>query len=147
MKTTLGSLAVTAICLAPVAASADAQTRDFVVNAVTELFIERDLTAIDRYWAEDYAQRNPMFPSGRDVIRGLFANLPAEFTYEIGMVIAEGDLVAIQARYSGIGPTPLIVVDIFRVEDGLIAEHWDVVQPEVLETASGLPMFEPMSSR
>jgi predicted SnoaL-like aldol condensation-catalyzing enzyme len=60
------------------------------------------------------------------------------------MVIAEDDMVAIHGRYTGIAPTPLIVVDIFRVEDGKIAEHWDVLQAEVLETASGLPMFEPM---
>ena len=98
-------------------------------------------------WAEDYAQRNPMFPSGRDVIKGLFGNLPPDFKYEIGMVIAEGDMVAIHGRYSGLGPKPLIVVDIFRVENGLIAEHWDVLQEEVRDTASGLPMFEPMQSQ
>lgn len=126
-------------------AFAQTSTRDFVVTAITELFIDRDLTAIDRYWAEDYIQRNPMFPSGRAVIREAFANLPPAFKYEIGMVIAEGDLVAIHGRYSGLGPKPLIAVDIFRVEDGKIAEHWDVLQEEVLETASGNPMFEPMN--
>lgn len=111
---------------------------------MTELFIERDITAIDRYWAEDYQQRNPFFASGADVIRGLFGNLPPDFRYEMGMVIADQDLVAIHGRYTGLGPQPLIVVDIFRVEDGLIAEHWDVVQEEVTDTASGLPMFEPL---
>jgi predicted SnoaL-like aldol condensation-catalyzing enzyme len=125
-------------------ASAEASNKDFVVQAITELFIDRDLTAIDRYWAEDYIQRNPLFPSGSAVIREAFANLPEGFRYEIGMVIAEGDLVAIHGRYSGLAPVPLIVVDIFRVEDGLIAEHWDVMQEEVLDTASGNPMFEPM---
>jgi predicted SnoaL-like aldol condensation-catalyzing enzyme len=118
--------------------------KELVVKAITELFIERDLTAIDRYWTEEYLQRNPLFPSGREVIRQAFSNLPPDFRYEIGMVIAEGDLVAIHGRYSGLGPEALIVVDIFRVEDGRIAEHWDVGQPEVLDTASGLPMFEPM---
>jgi predicted SnoaL-like aldol condensation-catalyzing enzyme len=125
-------------------ALAESSNKDFVVNAVTELFINRDVTAVDRYWAEDYQQRNPLFPSGSAVIREAFANLPPGFKYEIGMVIAEDDMVAIHGRYTGIAPTPLIVVDIFRVEDGKIAEHWDVLQAEVLETASGLPMFEPM---
>lgn len=136
-----------ALALSTIAAPAFAQesNKDFVVKAVTELFIDRDLTAIDRYWAEDYIQRNPLFPSGSAVIREAFANLPPAFKYEIGMVIAEGDLVAIHGRYSGLGPKPLIVVDIFRVEDGKIAEHWDVMQEEVLETASGNPMFEPMN--
>lgn len=135
-----------ALALSPFAAPAMAQTSnaDFVVNAVTELFIERDLTAIDRYWADSYMQRNPGLASTSTVLKEALRDMPEGLTYEIGMVIAEGDLVAIHGRYSGWGPTPLIVVDIYRVENGLIAEHWDVGQEEVLDTASGLPMFEPM---
>lgn len=125
-------------------AMAQPTNKDFVVQAVTELFINGDVTAIDRYWAEDYIQRNPMFPSGSAFIKEAFSTMPPGFKYEIGMVIAEEDLVAIHGRYTGFGPKPLIVVDIFRVEDGKIAEHWDVGQEEVLETASGNPMFEPM---
>jgi predicted SnoaL-like aldol condensation-catalyzing enzyme len=78
------------------------------------------------------------------VLKDALKDMPADMTYEIGMVIAEGDLVAIHGRYTGWGPTPLIVVDIYRIENGKIAEHWDVGQDEVLETVSGLPMFEPM---
>ncbi|MDR9483906.1 MAG: nuclear transport factor 2 family protein [Sediminimonas sp.] len=133
-----------AVAAVPASAIADAATKDFVVNAVTELFIEGDVEAIDRYWAEDYIQHNPMFPSGRGVIKDLFGNMPPSFKYEMGMVIADDDLVAIHARYTGLGPKPLVAVDIFRVEDGRIAEHWDILQEEVQETASGVPMFEPM---
>lgn len=126
-------------------ALAQESNRDFVVRAVTELFVNKDLTAIDRYWADSYLQRNPGLASTSAVLREALADMPADMTYEIGMVIAEGDLVAIHGRYSGWGPAPLIVVDIYRVEDGRIAEHWDVGQEEVLDTASGLPMFEPMN--
>jgi predicted SnoaL-like aldol condensation-catalyzing enzyme len=123
---------------------AQESNKDFVVNAVTELFSNKDLTAIDRYWADSYLQRNPGLASTSAVLKEALKDMPAEMTYEIGMVIAEGDLVAIHGRYTGWGPTPLIVVDIYRVEKGKIAEHWDVGQDEVLETASGLPMFEPL---
>jgi predicted SnoaL-like aldol condensation-catalyzing enzyme len=140
------SACAVALAMSALGAPAMAQesNKDFVVKAVTELFINSDVTAVDRYWAEDYKQRNPMFPSGSAVIREAFSTMPLGFKYEIGMVIAEGDLVAIHGRYTGFGPKPLIVVDIFRVENGKIAEHWDVGQEEVLETASGLAMFEPM---
>ena len=84
-----------------------------------------------------------MAPSGRDPLRGMIANAPESATYEMGMVIAEGDLVAVHGRITGMGPTPMIAIDIYRVEDGKIAEHWDVIQPEVLDTMSGNPMFEP----
>lgn len=134
-----------ALTLSPFAAPAMAQesNKDFVVKAVTELFSNKDLTAIDRYWAESYMQRNPGLASTSAVLKEALKDMPASMTYEIGMVIAEGDLVAIHGRYTGWGPKPLIVVDIYRVENGKIAEHWDVGQEEVLETASGLPMFEP----
>jgi predicted SnoaL-like aldol condensation-catalyzing enzyme len=135
------ALAMTALA-GPVLAQQS--NKDFVVNAVTELFSNKDLTAIDRYWADSYLQRNPGLPSTSAVLKEALRDMPADMTYEIGMVIAEGDLVAIHGRYTGWGPTPLIVVDIYRVENGKIAEHWDVGQDEVLETASGLPMFEPL---
>ncbi|WP_416883610.1 nuclear transport factor 2 family protein [Marivita sp.] len=131
------------LCLGlPTGAKAN-DAKELVIRALTEAMIERDVTAIDRYWAEDYIQHNPMAPSGREPIRGLIANAPKGATYEMGMVIAEGDLVAVHGRITGIGPKPLIAIDIYRVEDGMIAEHWDVIQEEVLETASGNPMFEP----
>ncbi|NIZ12780.1 nuclear transport factor 2 family protein [Phaeobacter sp. HF9A] len=128
--------------LAPLSAFADT-SKELVVKAITELFIDGDVAAIDRYWAEDYIQHNPMFPSGREVIKGLFGNTPPDFRYEMGMVIAEDDLVALHGRYSGFGPKPMIAVDIFRVEDGKIAEHWDILQEEVQDTVSGNPMFTP----
>lgn len=135
-----------ALALSTLAAPALAQdsNKDFVVKAVTELFSNKDLTAIDRYWADSYIQRNPGLASTSAVLKAALKDMPANMTYEIGMVIAEGDLVAIHGRYTGWGPKPMIVVDIYRVENGKIAEHWDVGQDEVLETASGNPMFEPM---
>ena len=64
-------------------------------------------------------------------------------TYEPGMAVAEGDLVMVHGRYVGWGPKPMIGVDIFRVKDGKVVEHWDVLQEEVLvsNTMSGNAMF------
>ena len=71
--------------------------------------------------------------------------MPPTFTYEPGMVVAEGDLVMIHGRHSGWRPKPVIAVDIFRVKDGKLVEHWDGMQEEVpaSETKSGNAMFEP----
>jgi predicted SnoaL-like aldol condensation-catalyzing enzyme len=133
-----------AIWALAVPAMAQESNKDFVVKAMTELLINQDITAVDRYWAEDYIQHNPAIKSGSAEVRAAFAQPPAGFKYEIGMVIAEGDLVVLHGRYTGFGPKPFVAVDIFRVEDGKIAEHWDVLQEEVAETASGNPMFTPM---
>lgn len=129
--------------IAPQPKTAEESTKDYMIKAITELFINRDLTAVDRYFAEDYIQHNAMFDNGREVLRGLFANMPPDFKYEMGMVIAEGDLVMFHGRATGFVEKPLIAMDVFRLENGLIAEHWDVFQEEVIETANGNPMFVP----
>jgi predicted SnoaL-like aldol condensation-catalyzing enzyme len=64
--------------------------------------------------------------------------------YENQLIVAEGDYVIAHGRFSGIGRTAAwIAADIVRFEDGLLAEHWDVLQDEATqeESVSGLPMF------
>jgi predicted SnoaL-like aldol condensation-catalyzing enzyme len=59
------------------------------------------------------------------------------------MIVGEGDYVVIHGRYSGHQPVPQIIVDIFRLKDGLLVEHWDVIQNEVSSglTKSGNAQF------
>ena len=144
MNPRFASIALLALSASFAPAWAADSPKALVTAAVTALFVEGDASAVETYWAEDYIQHNPQFPDGRDVLTGLVAAMPENFRYQMGMVIAEGDLVAVHGRYTGFGPRPLIAVDIFRVEDGRIAEHWDVMQEEVTETVSGNPMFAPL---
>ena len=60
------------------------------------------------------------------------------------MTVAENDLVIVQGRFSGFGqPVNWIAADILRVKDGILVEHWDVIQDEASQESSksGLPMF------
>jgi len=115
----------------------------FVKKALTELFIKGDLTALDRYWSDHYIQHNPMIGNGHDALKGLVTSLGPDAKAEFGLMIEEGDFVMVHSRYIGVGPKPLIAVDIFRIKDGKLAEHWDVLQEEVpaAMTASKNPMF------
>ena len=117
--------------------------KELVKTAITEAFINRDKTAIDKYWSDQYIQHNPQVPNGREGLRQLFGLLGPEFKYDIGLIVADGDFVMVHGRYMGFGPKPLVAVDIFRVKDGKLAEHWDVLQEEVPpeNTASKNPMF------
>jgi predicted SnoaL-like aldol condensation-catalyzing enzyme len=119
-----------------------ASNGDLVREAMTAFFINRDPNALEKYWAPDYKQHNPTMPDGTAALAPALDMLPPDFTYEIGNIAAEGDLVFLHGRYTNMGPTPTIAVDIFRVQDGKIVEHWDVLQPEEQKTASGRPMFE-----
>ena len=139
------TLALTAaLALSPIVVFAET-AKDIAVNGLSAVFVDRDVAAIDTYFSPDYVQHNPMFPNGTDVLKGFAANMPDNFLYEIGNVIADEEtgLVAIHFRVEGFGPAPMVGVDILRVEIGLIVEHWDVLQEEVTDTVSGNPMWTP----
>lgn len=120
------------------------RNKQLVVEAMTALFQRRDAAAVGRLYAPDYIQHNPGIPQGRDALASLVGALSPDVFYEPGMVIAEGNFVAIHGRIRGWAPTPQIVVDLFRIENGRLAEHWDVLQDEVATAESGgTSMFAP----
>ena len=91
---------------------------------------------LDQLFSDNYQQHNPLIPNGPSAIKALVANLTPDFKYETGLVVAEGDCVMFHGRHTGCGPRPMVAVDITRVENGKIAEHWDVMQDEVPATDS-----------
>ncbi|WP_223150986.1 nuclear transport factor 2 family protein [Flavobacterium ajazii] len=117
--------------------------KTLVQTAMNELFVKRDVTALDRYWADGYIQHNPTIADGKEDLIPMIKGLPANFKYESGLVIANDNYVMIHGRYTGLAPEPLIIVDIFRVENGKLKEHWDVMQTEVKaeKAVNGNTMF------
>ena len=105
--------------------------KELVTRAITEAFVNMDATAIDKYWSDRYIQHNPQLGNGREALKQLFGLVGPNFKYEIGLIVADGDFVMVHGRYTDFGPKPLVAVDIFRVKDGKLAEHWDVLQEEV----------------
>ncbi|MBE9586409.1 nuclear transport factor 2 family protein [Mucilaginibacter sp. JRF] len=117
--------------------------KEIVEQAMKAFFVDRDHNAIERYWHKDYVQHNPSMINGHQGLRDILKNsIDTGFQWIPGIFVEINNLVISHSRVQGWGPTPLIVVDIFRFEDGKIAEHWDVVQEEVptSKTASGNPM-------
>jgi predicted SnoaL-like aldol condensation-catalyzing enzyme len=121
------------------------RNRALVLDAMTSLFQRHDASAVGRLYADDYLQHNPNIPQGRDALQAIVETLSPSVYYEPGLMVAEGDLVAIHGRIRGWADEPQIVVDIFRVEGGKLAEHWDVLQNEVPVSTgvAGLSMFDP----
>jgi predicted SnoaL-like aldol condensation-catalyzing enzyme len=116
--------------------------KEIVLEVLKRTFIDRDPTVVDQYFGANYTQHNPVIPDGPLAIAKMIPTLTA-LTYEPGMAVADGDLVMVHGRYTGWGPKPMVAVDIFRVNDGKVVEHWDVMQEEVsaADTASGHAMF------
>jgi len=121
------------------------RNKALVLEAMTSLFQRHDASAVERLYAADYIQHNPVIPQGRDALQALVAKLSQAVYYEPGLIVAEGDFVAIHGRIRGWADAPQVVVDLFRIEGGKLAEHWDVLQNEVPITAAlgGVSMFDP----
>jgi len=122
----------------------ESQNKAVVLEAFDVLFNKRDYVAAERYWSPDYIQHSAHIEPGRDSLFNLIKSAPATLKYEPGAVVAEGDFVIAHGRFSGNGrPKSWIAADILRVVNGVLVEHWDVLQDEASqgESKSGLPMF------
>lgn len=101
------------------------QNKAFVLEAFETLFNKRGYVAAERYWSPSYIQHSAHIPPGREGLFELVKAAPDTLRYENGLIIANGDYVLLHGRFSGIGqPANWIVVDIVRLEDGQLAEHW-----------------------
>ncbi|OUL96209.1 nuclear transport factor 2 family protein [Paraburkholderia hospita] len=122
----------------------EAANKALVLEAFDTLFNQRDYAAAERFWSPDYTQHSAHIEPGRDGLFNLIRTLPPTLRYEPGVIVADGDYVIVHGRFSGNGrPVAWIAADILRIENGVLAEHWDVLQDEASqsESKSGLPMF------
>jgi predicted SnoaL-like aldol condensation-catalyzing enzyme len=118
--------------------------KKLVLEAFDTLFNKRDYVAAERYWSPDYVQHSAHIEPGRAGLFNLIKSLPPTFKYQPGLIAAEGSFVMVHGRFSGHGrPRSWIAADILRIGDGVLVEHWDVIQDEAsrAESKSGLPMF------
>ena len=119
------------------------KNKALVLDAFDTLFnngTTRPLRSIGRLTISSTAHIEP----GRDGLFNLIRSMPDTLRYEHQVIVAEGDYVIVHGRFSGYGrPVNWIAADIVRIENGRLAEHWDVLQDEATkaESKSGLPMF------
>jgi predicted SnoaL-like aldol condensation-catalyzing enzyme len=120
------------------------KNKALVLEAFDTLFNKRDYLAAERYWSPHYIQHSAHIAPGRQGLFDLIKSLPPTLKYEPGTIVAEGDVVIVHGRFSRFGqPLNWIAADILRIEDGILVEHWDVIQDEASRESSksGLPMF------
>jgi predicted SnoaL-like aldol condensation-catalyzing enzyme len=117
--------------------------KKMVVDFYQALFGDKNIAVIDSCIAENYIQHNPSVADGRQALKNAakkwFAGAPKE-RIDFQHIGADSNLVYLHTR-SRFGNKTFSVVDIFRVENNTIVEHWDVMQ-EVPDTAANShPMF------
>jgi predicted SnoaL-like aldol condensation-catalyzing enzyme len=118
------------------------KNKKLIETFCNKVFIKHDLSTLDQLMRDDYIQHNPDVPQGKAGFRQFFEKtfqaMP-DFRYTLKKIVAEGDLVFIHCtttathtsgEWLGVKPSGnklnFDVVDMFRIQDGLIAEHWDV---------------------
>jgi predicted SnoaL-like aldol condensation-catalyzing enzyme len=120
------------------------KNKALVLEAFDTLFNKRDYGAAERYWSPHYIQHSVHIAPGREGLFNLIKSIPPTLKYEPGTIVAEGDFVIVHGRFSDFGaPVNWIAADIVRIQDGILVEHWDVIQDEATEeqSKSGAPMF------
>jgi predicted SnoaL-like aldol condensation-catalyzing enzyme len=125
----------------------ESKNKALVLEAFDTLFNKRDYAAAEKLWSPHYIQHSAHIAPGREGLFDLIKSLPPTLKYEPGTIVAEGNVVIVHGRFSNFGlPANWIAADILRIKDGILVEHWDVIQDEATkqESKSGLPMFGEM---
>ena len=142
-------LAAAAIAFAPAAFAADAQQMEANKKAVTAFYDaainQKDFEAAAKFIGPRYVQHNPRAADGPEGLKAFLALLREKFPdyhSEIKRVFADGDYVMLHVHNVPMpGARGAAIVDIFKLEDGKVVEHWDVRQDIPEQSANSNTMF------
>jgi predicted SnoaL-like aldol condensation-catalyzing enzyme len=116
-----------------------------VMAMFAEVLQPMDSAAVDRFMAPDYIQHSPMAPPGREALK-IFLDAIREQTplavHDIKRSFVDGDCVIVHYHVRRFpDDAGFAVIDIFRVAEGMIVEHWDVAQNVVAGGPNPNPIF------
>ncbi|MEM9854966.1 MAG: nuclear transport factor 2 family protein [Pseudomonadota bacterium] len=142
-------LAATMGASAATASFADGHGSDLksaALGAFGALFDDHSEDGVRAYFAPDIVQHNPFVPTGRDALIGLLPVLEASgIAWTNHRILQDGDFVVLHNSFTNaqaFGASEIVTIDIYQMEDGKVAAHWDAIQPFVTETVSGRSMVD-----
>ena len=138
-----------ALALATLAGAADAQQQEANKKVVVEFYEkainQKDFEAASKYLGSRYTQHNPNAPDGPEGLKTFLQFLKEKFPgsrSEIKRVFADGDYVIVHVHaVREPGTRGNAIIDIFKLDNSKIVEHWDVVQPIPEKAANANGMF------
>ena len=120
------------------------KNKQIVTTAYQRIFGDLDTTAVDDYMSKDFIQHNPTIADGPEGVKALVKMLVSKGIpkqkIEFKHIIAEGDIVILHSRY-GMAGKEWRFIDIYRVTNSKIAEHWDAMMQMPDKRANSNPMF------
>lgn len=120
------------------------KNKQIVTTAYQRIFGELDSTAVDEFMSKDFLQHNPTIADGQNGVKALVRMLASKGVpkqkIEFKHIIAKGDIVILHSRYGTAGKEWRFI-DIYRVENDKIVEHWDAMMAMPEKRANNNPMF------
>ena len=121
-----------------------ATNKQIVTDAYQRIFGDLDAFAVDDCMSKDFVQHNPTIADGPEGVKQLLGMLTSQGVpkqkIEFRHVVADGDIVILHSRYEMAGKEWRFI-DIYRVENGKLAEHWDAMMQAPDRRANNNPMF------
>ena len=121
-----------------------ANNKQIVTDAYQRIFGDLDVSAIAEFMSKDFVQHNPTIADGPEGVKQLVKLLASQGVpkqkIEFKHVVADGNIVILHTRYEMAGKEWRFI-DIYRVEDGKLVEHWDAMMPMPETRANNNPMF------
>lgn len=114
-----------------------ASNAELVLNAHTSLFGRGDTRVLETAFAENFVEHSPLIADDRSGLKSMVEEAGENLNYTNARVLADGDLVALHGRFSGLAETDLVGFDIYQVVDGKLVAHWDSLVPLAEPNASG----------
>ena len=115
--------------------------KELAIKAQEAFFKDYSVEGVKKHFKEDYIQHNPHVPTGIEPVLGFLPVLEeGKTTYTTHRILQDGDFIVFHNSYhnaEAFGGKEMIAFDVWRMEDGKVAEHWDNLTPKVTETASG----------
>ena len=125
-------------------AARTAATRALITEFARLFYLERDVrAAFETFVAPGYIQHNPGIPDGREAAIAALSPMfsDPDFRADLKRVLADGDYGVIHLHGYRRDRRGGAVMDLYRVADGKIAEHWDVIQPIPAAARNDHPLF------
>ncbi|MGE9548724.1 nuclear transport factor 2 family protein [Snodgrassella sp. CS2] len=121
------------------------QTNKEIVTAFhQQVFVNGDLSDINKFVKEDYIQHNPEVANGREgFVKFLHTLLQQKLQYDTKNISADGDMVYVFYKTTDEQGHQSKTCDIYRLENGQIAEHWDVIEENIekIKSVNGNSVF------
>ncbi|MCI9845536.1 MULTISPECIES: ester cyclase [Flavobacterium] len=124
--------------------SQEEKNKQIAITAYQKIFGDLDTTGVDEYVSKNFVQHNPTISDGQEGVKSLVEMLISQGVpkqkIDFKHIVVDDDIVILHSRYEMSGKEWRFI-DIYRIENGKLAEHWDAMMQMPDNRANSNPLF------